>query len=164
MLVTRYGAQVEQLSFTLHYPKLESLSTLRELFFGCSFNRCYTQLRRLRRLKITLKIIIADINYKHTSEILTDCFNNIGRNNNTRTNKIQCDGNRNNNFIIHDMKYIIRGKHESPRKSLDFFKCKINIRTLSIRRFNDIRNLCYKRHKIQIYKKLENNKKKYGNN
>lgn len=34
MLVTRYRAQVERLSFTLHYPRPESLSTLRGLFSG----------------------------------------------------------------------------------------------------------------------------------
>lgn len=37
-LVTRYrGSQVERLSFTLHYPKLESLSALRALLFRARF-------------------------------------------------------------------------------------------------------------------------------
>ncbi|XP_025073382.1 uncharacterized protein LOC105424285 [Pogonomyrmex barbatus] len=55
-----------------------------------------------------------------TPEILSDCFSNIGRNNNIRTNKTQCNGNRNNNFTIHDTKYC--GKDEPLRKSFDFSK------------------------------------------
>jgi len=38
MLVTRRGAQVERLSFMLHYPKLESLSALRVLFSPARFH------------------------------------------------------------------------------------------------------------------------------
>ncbi|XP_050456430.1 uncharacterized protein LOC126854072 isoform X2 [Cataglyphis hispanica] len=53
-------------------------------------------------------------------EILTECFSNMGRSNNIRANKTQCDGNRNSTPVIQDSRY--RGAGESPRKSLDFLK------------------------------------------
>ncbi|KAM0731128.1 Kelch-like protein 26 [Formica fusca] len=52
-------------------------------------------------------------------EILTECFSNMGRSNNIRVNKTQCDGNR-NSTPVQDSRY--RGAGESPRKSLNFLK------------------------------------------
>ncbi|XP_072764148.1 uncharacterized protein [Anoplolepis gracilipes] len=53
-------------------------------------------------------------------EILTECFNNMGRNNNIRTNKTQCDGNRNSIPFVQNSRY--HGAGESPEKSLNFLK------------------------------------------
>ncbi|XP_026826019.1 uncharacterized protein LOC105284947 isoform X2 [Ooceraea biroi] len=54
-------------------------------------------------------------------EILTECLSSMGRSNNIRTNKTQCDRNRNCKPIIHDAKYC--GAGESPRRpSVDFLK------------------------------------------
>ncbi|XP_014485723.1 PREDICTED: uncharacterized protein LOC106750129 [Dinoponera quadriceps] len=53
-------------------------------------------------------------------EILTECLSNMGRNNNARTMKAQCDGNRNSQSVAHETRF--HGAGESPRRSLDFFK------------------------------------------
>ncbi|GAB1870020.1 Kelch-like protein 26 [Camponotus japonicus] len=53
------------------------------------------------------------------SEILTQCFNNMGKSDNIRTNKTQCEVNR-NSMLVQDSKY--RGAGESPGKSSDFLK------------------------------------------
>ncbi|XP_036143987.1 uncharacterized protein LOC105831862 isoform X5 [Monomorium pharaonis] len=53
-------------------------------------------------------------------EILTDCLSKMSRNNNIRANKMQCNGNRNNKSVVHNMKYCEAG--ELSRKSSDFLK------------------------------------------
>ena len=81
MLVTRYRMQVKRLSFTLHYPKLKSLSILRGLFSGSvSFNRCYLYARSSTSLIALISVILinvtiaAKINYYH---ILLTFLHNI---------------------------------------------------------------------------------------
>ncbi|EFN83269.1 Kelch-like protein 26 [Harpegnathos saltator] len=94
----------------------------------CGQNHCCIESRLLERYSTTqgrgskkyISRVATSSGTLISPEILTECLSNMGRNNNVRANKVQCDGNRNGNSNVHETRF--HGAGESPRRSLDFFK------------------------------------------
>ncbi|XP_018308699.1 uncharacterized protein [Mycetomoellerius zeteki] len=108
-------------------PKDSSLLSLERIRADCNKNRCcidshlleqYNTMQTQEPKKYVSKITTSS-GMIMSPEILTNCLSNMGKNN-TRANKTQYDGNKNNKPIIRDTKYCEAS--ELPRKSLDLLK------------------------------------------
>ncbi|XP_032676022.1 uncharacterized protein LOC116846387 isoform X1 [Odontomachus brunneus] len=109
-------------------PKEFSPLPLGRIHTDCGQSHCCVDSRPLERYsttqsrgprKYTTKVATSS-GILIPPEILTECLSNMGRNNNMRANKAQCDGNRNGKSVVHETRF--HGAGESPRKSMDFYK------------------------------------------
>ncbi|XP_029169639.1 LOW QUALITY PROTEIN: uncharacterized protein LOC114939506 [Nylanderia fulva] len=109
-------------------PPKDSSSLSERTHVDCNQNHCCVESHPLEQYTTTqIKTPKKYVSKVSTSsgivispEVLTECFNNMGRNNNIRANKAHGDGNRNSISVVEDSRCLAGDKLRG--KSLDFLK------------------------------------------